>query len=547
MKTQRAHPVAIAAGLRSRGMAGAAGREQAARTAPEEHSTNAALALVGAPATSTKSAVTEGSRTGSQAGGASALTIRFPTPPEAPAPAAKAPPVSGTALRAFVEELEAAQWFTGKGRGIAAVQIAESAALPLGAASAAAFVALLEVTYADGGRDTYHVPFTLDEGGRPSDALAEPAFVRAMIAAVRDRATIPASSGALQCAPIPGAILPADTEALAVEPLGVPQSNVSIRVGEDLIFKAYRKAEIGVSIEREVTAHLTAQGYANTPQLLGTVELDTAAGPATLGLVFEHIQSDGDGWSKTLAALGALAAPDKGAKLLEAVALLGTRIGEMHKALGAPTADPAFAPKPVSKSDLGAWRASIARELDETIALAQQKNARLAVKLTDARPALLERLTALETAAPRGEAGQKTRIHGDLHLGQVLSRDGDWVVLDFEGEPAREKSERRGLYTPLRDVAGMLRSFGYAEAEARKNGGDVPDGWAADAGKAFLAAWRAAVAQSPLAPADEKIFAALLEAMELEKALYEVRYELVSRPALVHIPAARVLELARGA
>ena len=324
--------------------------------------------------------------------------------------------------------------------------------------------------------------------------------------------------------------------------MGVPQSNVSIKVGDDVIFKAYRKPEAGITIEREVTEHLTRQRYQNTPQLLGTLTLDTKSGPVTVGMAFERIHSDGDGWTSTLAALAGVDAG--GQQLKDSLALLGTRIGEMHRALGAVGADaahgapvdPAFAPRPIAKSDLQAWQASITRELDDTIALAAAADPALGAKLLAARPMLVARLAQLDDVEP---SGMKTRIHGDLHLGQVLRRDGDWVVLDFEGEPARTKEERRGFYTPLRDVAGMLRSFAYAEAEAK-----APAGWAKEAGKGFVAAYKKAAADTGLMPTSDDAFDAILAAVELEKALYEVRYELKSRPALVHIPAARVLEIA---
>jgi trehalose synthase-fused probable maltokinase len=226
---------------------------------------------------------------------------------------------------------------------------------------------------------------------------------------------------------------------------------------------------------------------------------------------------------------------------LDQMSLLGKRIGEMHKALGAPVDDPAFKPQPITRADLEQWHASIAKELDDTIAKASAKDPALGAKLAAAKPKLLARLDELNRIVP---SGMKTRIHGDLHLGQVLSRDHDWVALDFEGEPARTKEERRGFYAPLRDVAGMLRSFHYAEATARAEGAEVPEGWAKQAGQAFVAAYREAVGRTGLMPKDEAAFSAILDAVELEKALYEVRYELMSRPQMVAIPASRVLEMA---
>lgn len=482
-----------------------------------------------------------GSSGGAKEGGASPLSTRLTGKNTAL-------PISQQALQTFIGAQTGAQWFTGKGRVVTRVDVDERAPIQLGihadattgAKGARHELALLRVHYEDGGADLYHVPIVIERDGSIKDALEDPAFVRAMVDAVRDGRDVPSSSGAVHARPVAGTSLPKNTTTLKVKAMGVPQSNVSIKVGDDVMFKAYRKPEPGVSIEREVTEHLTRQKYANTPQLLGTLTVDTKRGPMTIGMVFELVKSDGDGWKNVVARLGGKDAGGK--ELIDGVRLLGTRIGEMHKALGAPVADPAFAPQVVTRDDLATWTKNIARELDETIAAAKKANPALADKLTSARPALLARLDQLKSIDDG--AGKKMRIHGDLHLGQVLHRDGDWLALDFEGEPARSKEERRGFYTPLRDVAGMVRSCAYAEAEARRAGHDVPKEWAKTAASAFLDGYRSAVDGLGLTPSDAVAFNALLSAVELEKALYEVRYELVSRPALVDVPASRVLEMA---
>ncbi len=462
---------------------------------------------------------------GTSNGGGNLFSLRLP----AGLPAG----VTQKALQAFIASCAGEQWFTGKGRAVKAVDVAERATVEAGGASFE--LALLDVKYADGGADLFHVPLAFD-GEKLADALKDPDFVKAMVLAVGDNATLPSSSGSVRAERTPGQKLPQTLDGAVVKPLGVPQSNVSIKVGSDVMLKAYRKPETGTPIEREVAAHLTTQGYKNTPQLLGTLTMDTRSGPMTIGMLFELVKNEGDGWSTTLSALAGDAP-----KLGDELALLGTRIGEMHKALGAGVDDPAFKPQPITREDLTAWAASITRELDDTIEKARAKNPALGARLDQARPALLARLDALKTVDP---SGMKTRIHGDLHLGQVLKKDGDWMVVDFEGEPARTKEERRGFYTPLRDVAGMLRSFSYAEATAKNDGAAVKDGWARETSKRFVENYVDAVKDTGLLPASPQAFDAILSAVELEKALYEVRYELKSRPQMVDIPASRVLEMA---
>ncbi len=445
-------------------------------------------------------------------------------------------PLRTDALTAFFERQRAAQWFTGKDRAIVSVLVLADAALPL---DPVLRFALVEVAYGDGARETYHVPVVVDEDGGLRDALDDPRWPRAMATMVRECARLPTTAGTLVATATPGAAaLLAGVEQAPVHRLGGPQSNVSLRVGERALFKAYRKPDRGVSIEREVATHLTTQGYANTPRLLGALSLEAGNTPSTswtVGLVFEFVASDGDGWEHVLRGLC------DGRQMFDELAVLGRRIGELHRALGAPTDDEGFRPIDVTADDLRAWSATILHEIDVTIALTRKTDPVLATRLDAAHGALAERARLLATSTP---SGKKTRIHGDLHLGQVLARAGDFLVLDFEGEPARPKEQRRGKYAPLRDVAGMLRSLGYARAEATKRGAAVAPDWLQRASAALLDAYRAAVAGTDLVPGDPSSFAVLLDALELEKALYEVRYELVSRPDWVDIPASRLFEIA---
>jgi trehalose synthase-fused probable maltokinase len=348
---------------------------------------------------------------------------------------------------------------------------------------------------------------------------------------------------------------------------GAEQSNTSIRVGDGAILKAIRKLEEGVHPELEVGRFLTGEaGFAATPALLGWTELDGAigAGAATLSVLQAFVPNEGDGWSWVLDRLSRVAAPGEGStrELDEATAWLrrlGQRTAEMHRAFGADTADPALRPEPVQAADLRGWteaaEAMAGRALDGLAAAGTQLDPQgrdLAEALCACRAELTERLRAALGGAP---AFAKTRHHGDYHLGQVLVAGGDAVIVDFEGEPLRPLAERRAKHAALRDVAGMLRSFAYAAAAATRA---LPErlpsagraaaerrlaAWEAEASQAYLDAYLDAARGAPGCPAERAEAERVVRFFMLEKALYEVAYELANRPDWVDIPLRGVLAL----
>jgi trehalose synthase-fused probable maltokinase len=213
----------------------------------------------------------------------------------------------------------------------------------------------------------------------------------------------------------------------------------------------------------------------------------------------------------------------------------------MHAVLGSDASDPAFAPEEPSTESLGLLTATIDEEIERIfLDLADcEEAAEIAGRGEEVR----DHLRMLTQVAV---GGRVIRHHGDLHLGQTLFADDDWLVLDFEGEPARPLAERRRKRSPLRDVAGMLRSFAYAASAAEmQRGTPAPEGWEQRAREAFLAGYFRTV-DAALLPPGQAASEQLLAIFELEKAVYELRYELNNRPDWVRIPVAGILRLLDG-
>jgi len=233
------------------------------------------------------------------------------------------------------------------------------------------------------------------------------------------------------------------------------------------------------------------------------------------------------------------------------LSILGRRTSELHCALATTSGDPAFDPQPITPADLHLWVQQAGAEAAQTLDqlerhlpnLARDQQSKAQGLLTE-RPAVLAKIHAL---LPSAVEAVITRYHGDFHLGQVLLDNEDFVLIDFEGEPGRTLEQRRRKHSPLRDVAGMLRSFNYAANSALS---EVVAGqaagvellepfvidWERRARIAFLAGYREAVRACPAYPDDPQAAASLLQLFELEKAFYELRYELDNRPDWVHVP-----------
>ncbi len=514
---------------------------------------------------------------------------------------------------ALPELLRGRRWFGGKARTVRAVRIAEVIAVD-GDGGGDAQVALLDVDYTEGEPETYALPLVLRQPGRiaPEAVLArvesaaagqsgvlaeavwEPAFGRRLLDAMARRRKLRGREVEVLAWTSP--LFRELADGAEVEPslLGGEQSNSSLRFGERFVLKLFRRLEPGTNPELEITRFLSERtSFRNTPPMLGALEVRRGRGePMTLGVLQGYVANEGDAWSYSLDALRRYfervmardgeRPPDAAARghlmdlaagelppavyevlgtYLSSAQLLGQRSAEMHLALGSTSDDPAFAPEPFSALYQRSLYQSMRSLAGRTLQLLEQRlpalaepEQREARELLAARDRLQARFQTL--LGPKVEA-VRIRTHGDYHLGQVLYTGKDFVIIDFEGEPARPLSERRIKRSALRDVAGMLRSFHYAAFVAlfqEVEAGLVPEGrrpaldaaadtWVRWASAAFLRRYLETTAGAPFVPATAAELRALLDSYVLEKAIYELAYELNNRPAWVAIPLHGIRQL----
>ncbi|HVK19241.1 MAG TPA: putative maltokinase [Fimbriiglobus sp.] len=478
---------------------------------------------------------------------------------------------------ALPEFLHAQRWFGGKARQIGAVRVIDWGRLP---DVPTAFATVLEVAYADGKPEQYFVPLTVAEiQGEATvarltgptgeavlcDGLADDAVCAALLGTVGDGREFPTREGVIRgTATAAFAGLRGDpTRPLAVERGPATSSNSLVFYGQKLLLKAFRRLQPGVNPDYEVGRFLTERaGFDRTPRVAGLLEyVRPGHEPAALGLLQEVVPSQGDGWDHALAELKDYCerpGEEPVGDYLQAAATLGRRTAQMHLALASEPHDPAFAPEPLTVGDANALRDDVLRQGRRALALLGQALDRLpadvaptAQRLLDEGPETLDRLATATVVVP---AAAKTRVHGDYHLGQLLWTGGDYVILDFEGEPTRPLAERRAKFSPVRDVAGMLRSYHYAAyAGLFDRTRDRPDefarleprarAWQRQVSAAFLGEYRAAAGSAGFLPQDSREFAALLYLFVLGKAFFELAYELNNRPDWVRIPLQGILSL----
>ncbi|USI74059.1 maltose alpha-D-glucosyltransferase [Sphingomonas morindae] len=456
------------------------------------------------------------------------------------------------------------RWFGAKDEAIVATRLAWSAAVPN---EPDLLLAAIEVETGSGtGR--YMLPFGIVwEGEQPgryasnlalarvrrgrtvgllTDGFAVNAFAGRMVEAMRDGADLPTGGE--------GRLRFTHYEGFAIDPetpphwLSAEQSNSTLLIGEAAVLKLLRKITPGIHPEIEMVRYLTAGGFAHVPAVLGDARLVEGGEESVVMLAQAYVHNQGDGWEWTLGVLDRLASDDEDslANYENFACTLGRRLAEMHRVLARPTDDAAFAPEPFGAAEAGALAdrvvAGFEAALEPIAALADTLDD--AAFLRDQHQAIVAHLRA---AARLAKGEYRTRIHGDLHLGQMLVTGSDIMLIDFEGEPARSLAERRAKDHPLRDVAGVLRSFAYATAVAQRQRPAEADAEAVRTDERY-ADFRVRAQRTFLTGytgESEPEIGALLQLYLIDKAAYEVRYEAANRPDWIGVPIAGLARVAR--
>ncbi len=447
-------------------------------------------------------------------------------------------------LREWVQQQ---RWYASKARSVAGIEIVESIMLrddpPL-------VLALVETRFGTGTHELYQLPLAIrapNEVPRGEsiahtdhwavyDALAEPESALELTRRIAATDEIESESGRFAFHPF------ADAESLAdaseVRLMGVEQSNSSVVFDNRIVLKVFRKLEPGVNPELEMLRFLTYRGFPNIAELHGWYDYEGQAFAATLGVAQAFLPDAIGGWELALDEI--TTAPDA---FLQRLGSLGTVTAQLHNTLASDAGDPAFSPEDPSQEALSLLTATVDEDIERIFLRLPDDDPRLA-PIAGRGQDVRERLSS---RAQIGVTGRVIRTHGDYHLGQTLHTPRGWVILDFEGEPARPLIERRQKRSPLRDVAGMLRSFAYANSAIEiLHGGKAPEDFEERARGQFLTHYFAAV-DPALMPGGEAAINNLLSIFELEKAIYELRYELNNRPDWTPIPVAGIIRLLESA
>ncbi|MDX6442710.1 MAG: maltokinase [Gaiellales bacterium] len=429
--------------------------------------------------------------------------------------------------QAVIEYVTQQRWYGAKSRAVTHSEVLDS--VELRTTDPHFTLELVEMRYETGAHDIYQ----LLHGDTEIDGLEHPAAARELVHAMRAGLTLQGAEGTVEFRPVEG-FAGLGRELLDARPVGGEQSNTSLVFDDELILKVFRRLEPGINPELEMLRFLTEHGFANIAALGGWYAYSGGPLSATLGILQEFVRNGEDGWELALEEIGT--APER---FLTRLRRLGEVTGEMHTVLGSDSTDPAFCAETPSVESLGLLTATVDEEIESVFLSLPEDDEQLA-PIVGRGEEVREQLRSLTYA---GATGKIIRTHGDYHLGQTLWGENDWVILDFEGEPARPVTERRRKRSPLRDVAGMLRSFAYAAIAAELlHDTPAPDGWEEEARVQFLDGYLETV-DPALLPSGSLAIERLLAVFELEKAVYELRYELDNRPDWVRIPVAGIQRL----
>jgi maltose alpha-D-glucosyltransferase/alpha-amylase len=484
------------------------------------------------------------------------------------------------------------RWFGGKARQILGVDILD--AIPIGSDECKTILLLVALKYLEGAEETYSIPLIAaqsNDGGDSArtlemgnglglgfrDAFSSQGFLAELLDIIEGEHAVPSDKGRLRGFRT-GSFSDLFSSSGSRRPklLTGEQSNSSVIYGERLILKFFRRIEEGENPDLEIGRFLAeTAAFRQVPRIAGSLEYQPQDGKSTTQAILqEFVPNQGDAWRyavKTLsefyervedAAEREIATPERlpefggetMARLLAEIGLLGKRTAELHLALSSEKDDPAFAPEPFTMGFQHSLEASFADLTGRTLRLlrARMPNVPAEYKQKSVEIAAREEgiILRFHAALSASIQAMRTRIHGDYHLGQVLYTGSDFVIIDFEGEPARPLAERRVKQSPLQDVAGMLRSFHYAAFApllAPPAGTSMSpsriakisrwaEAWSRCAANRFLGQYYENSGAANYLPADSQARAKLLEMYLLAKAIYELGYELNNRPTWVGIP-----------
>ncbi|MGH9347303.1 MAG: maltose alpha-D-glucosyltransferase [Vicinamibacterales bacterium] len=511
----------------------------------------------------------------------------------------------------LVPFLQRQRWFGGKARPVTAARFVDWTTLRKG--TNPSFFAIVEIDYRDGSHERYALPLAMASGSEAEridreshsavlaritgarkgvmyDGLFDDGMCTMLLSSIHQRGFVPTRYGRIVSTNVgldPEHVAP---EAFTPIARSAPdQSNTSVLFDGRLIMKLFRRIEPGPNPDVEVGRYLMDRRFTRVPPLVGTIDYSRDGDePASLAMLQKLVRNEGNGWQVTMDELGryfercaGLSVPtltlddaqgwlessgdpphevrDAVGTYLATAEVLGRRTGELHVELGsAPPEDEAFAPEPFTPDDLLEAAAAMQQHALQQLDLLQQSLDRLDVRkrvlaqhVLDHQEDLLRQFEELREVR---DLPVRIRCHGDYHLGQVLVSEGDVVILDFEGEPARPLAERRRKSSPLRDVAGMGRSFSYAaltalgaatqtRSEDYERFAPWAEVWEMWVSAAFLRAYLAAVDGAAFMPSRREDLDLLLHTFMLDKTLYELAYELNNRPDWVHIPLTGLLRL----
>ncbi|MFS8065939.1 MAG: putative maltokinase, partial [Byssovorax sp.] len=515
----------------------------------------------------------------------------------------------GELARVLLGYMVERRWFRGKARGRKGARVVDVLGLDGNGAGAAHAVVLLAIDYEEGSPETYVLPVSFADasedvaataiiarvtvsdarqgaaGGGPTegvlyDALIGARFAETLLQTMRTRRNLGGERGQIVGIPF-GPLQRVSPEAnLAPRPGTAEQSNSSVVYGDSFILKVLRSIDEGPDPELEIARFLKETSFRSCARIAGALEYRRPGGePSSVGVLFEHVANQGDAWQLTLDSLDrffdrALSAegaasptPLAGSLVqraglatspviremigpyLDRVRLLGVRTAELHLALASNPKDPEFAPEPFDTM----YQQSI-YQAAHNLAARTWRVLKQHQKQQPQQSALIDRLVAAEAevdtaimkVSTRKISVDRTRVHGDYHLGQVLWTGEDFVIIDFGGEPGRPLSHRRFKRCPLRDVAGMIRSFDYAVAAALRSGRPRQEDlaalepwtqvWTARVSAEFLGGYLEKASGASFVPRSAEDVSTLLDFYLLEKCIYEVAYELNNRPDWLDIP-----------